>query len=141
MCGIIIFFIRMVLCVAVWFLNSRVLAVKLIEPYRKYPYTKFEKCDPPLGIVNGIGFNLICGGRYEAQTASDAYYLFFSFFIPLIPLGCYRSQEVSSSGRGSSYRIYGHEKWRFWEVISIYISGISWFIGFICLISFIFSFF
>jgi hypothetical protein len=131
----------LILCVALWFFNRKILANKLIEPYRKYPYTKFEKCAPPLGTVNGIGFNLICGGRYEHQTESEAYYLFFSLLIPLIPIGCYRAKEVNSSHRGNSYRIYGHEKWRFWEVFSIYISGISWCVGFICLISLIFSFF
>ena len=98
-------------------INEKFLANKLIEPVRNFPYTKFEKCDPPLGTMNGIGFRLYCGGRYDYDTNSQAWYLFFCFIIPLFPIGCYRATEVSSSGKGSSYRIYGHDKWRFWEVI------------------------
>ena len=60
----------------------------MIEPIRQWPYTKFEKCDPPLGTINGIGITL-CGGwgRYDPDTNSTVYYLFFSFVIPLIPMG------------------------------------------------------
>lgn len=133
--------ISLLICIVIWFLNSKFIGNKLIEPVRKYPYTKFEKCDPPLGSINGIGFRLFCGGRADLGTSSEAWYLFFCFIIPLFPIGCYRATEVSSSGRSQSYRIYGHEKWRFWEVIYIYISSLSWFAGFISLICLIASFF
>lgn len=121
--------------VGLWFLTTRFFNEKLIEPIRKWPYTKFEKCDPPLGTINGIGFSL-CGGsgRFDYDTNSTAHYLFFCFFIPLIPLGCYRAQEVANSGKGSSYRIFGHEKWIFWEVIQIYLTSIAWAGGVISLI-------
>lgn len=127
--------------IAVWFFNSKVLCPKLIEPIRKYPYTKFEKCDPPLGSINGIGFRLFQGGRAEFSTNSEAWYLFFCFLVPLFPIGCYRATQVSSNGRSQSYKIFGHEKWRFWEVICIYISSFAWAAGVISAICLIVSFF
>ncbi|MDO4735776.1 MAG: hypothetical protein Q4B21_02010 [Bacteroidia bacterium] len=133
--------IGLITCIVVWFLNSKFISDKLIEPIRKYPYTKFEKCNPPLGTMNGIGFTLYCGGRFDYNTNSQAWYLFFCFLIPLFPIGCYRATEVDSSGRGRSYKIYGHDKWRFWEVISIYISSFAWIGGVISIIALIASFF
>lgn len=128
--------------VGLWFFATRFFDDKLIELVRKWPYTKIEKCDPMLGTVNGIGLSL-CGGsgRFDYSISSYAYYHFFCFFIPLIPLGCYRAQEVSNNGKGSSYRIFGHEKWRFWEVIQIYLTSIVWIGGVICLLGIIASFF
>ena len=133
--------LALVICVAVWFFNTKVICNKLVEPVRKYPFTKFEKCDPPLGSINGIGFRLFGSGRVDYSTGSEAWYLFFCFLVPLFPVGCYRATEVSSSGRSTSYRIFGHEKWRFWEVVSIYISTYTWFAGFISVICLIVSFF
>ena len=96
--------------VGLWFLNSKVIISRMIEPIRQWPYTKFEKCDPMLGTINGIGCTL-CGGwgRYDPDTNSTVYYLFFSFIIPLIPLGCYRATQVSESGNSTQYQIYGHD--------------------------------
>lgn len=127
--------------VGLWFFNDKVIVEKFIEPTRQYPYTKFEKCDPPLGTANGIGFTLYGTGRYDYNTGSTAHYLFFCFFIPLLPLGCYRAQMVGSKGRSTQYRIFGHEKWRFWEVISIYLSTYSWIGGIISIIALICTFF
>ena len=64
--------------IGVWFLNSKLIC-KLIEPIREYPYTKFEKCNPPLGTGNGIGFRLYCGGRTEFSTNSQACIYTFAF--------------------------------------------------------------
>lgn len=133
--------ICLVCCVGVWILNSKLISNKFVEPVRKTPYNDFEKCDPVLGSINGIGFRLFCGGRADLGTNSEAWYLFFCFLIPLFPISCYRATEVSNSGRSQSYRIFGHESWRFWEIISIYISSLSWFVGFISLICLIISFF
>ena len=127
--------------IGIWFINSKLISPKLIEPIRKYPYTKFEKCNPPLGSVNGIGFRLLRGGRTEFSTNSQAWYLFFCVIIPLFPIGCYRATQVSSNSRGQSYRIYGHEKWRFWEIVSIYISSFAWVAGIISALCMFFSFF
>lgn len=126
-------------CIIMWFFNLKFID-KFIEPIRKYPYTKFKNCNPPLGTGNGIGFVLYQGGRKEFSTNSEAWYLFFCFIIPLFPVGCYRATQISS-GRRSSYKIYGHEKWKFWEVISIYLAAYSWIGGIICIIGFIASFF
>lgn len=127
--------------VGLWFFNSRVICDKFVEPIRKYPYTKFEKCDPPLGTMNGIGFTLYETGRLDYNTMSSAHYLFFCFIIPLFPVGCYRAQTLGSKGRSTQYRIFGHEKWRFWEVVSIYLGVYSRIGGIISIIALICSFF
>lgn len=93
-----------------------------------------------MGTINGFGKTL-CGNlfdfrshmsspsdyRFHSLVSSNVKYLFFTiFFIPVIPLGCYRvdtgvyHQQVSRKRQVTSYRIYGTEKWVFWEVISIY---------------------
>lgn len=129
--------------VGLWFFNSKVICNKLVEPVRKFPYTKFEKCDPPLGTVSvsGIGFTFFETGRYDYATMSSAQYLFFCFLIPLIPVGCYRAQTMGSSGRSTEYRIFGHEKWRFWEVVSVYLGTYSWIGGIFSVFALIYCFF
>ena len=134
--------IFLVAFVGLWFFNSKIIIQRLIEPVRQWPYTKFEKCDPTLGTINGIGCTL-CGGwgRYDPNTNSTVYYHFFSFIIPLIPLGCYRATKIGESGNSTEYQIYGHDKWRFWEVIAVYLSSISWVGGIFSLLCLIISFF
>ena len=134
--------IFLVAFVGLWFFNSKIIIQRLIEPVRQWPYTKFEKCDPTLGTINGIGCTL-CGGwgRYDPNTNSIVYYHFFSFIIPLIPLGCYRATQIGESGNSTEYQIYGHDKWRFWEVIAVYLSSISWLGGIFILLCLIISFF
>ena len=131
--------------IGLWFINSKIIIPKMIEPLRQWPYTNFEKCDPSLGTVNGIGCTL-CGGwgRYDPDTDSTVFYQFFSFIIPLIPLGCYRASEVRQireSYGSTEYRIYGHEKWNFWEVLAIYLNSISWVGGIISLLALVSSIF
>ena len=125
------------LFVGLWFFNDKVICNKLVEPYRKYPYTKFEKCNPPLGTMNGIGFTLYEGGRFDIHTMSSSHYLFFCLLIPLFPVDCYRAQMIGSSGKSTRYKIFGHEKWRFWEVFSIYLRAYSWLGGIISVIALI----
>ena len=128
--------------VGLWFFNAKVIIPKKIEQIRQWPYTKFAKCSPPLGTINGIGFTLLGGwGRYDPDTNSTAYYLFFSFFVPLITLGCYRAIEVAENGNSTQYQIFGHDKWRFWEVLAVYLSSYSWVGGIISLIWLVVSFF
>jgi hypothetical protein len=135
-------FLSLVAFVGLWFLNSKIIIPRMIEPIRQWPYTKFEKCDPMLGTINGIGCSLYGGwGRYDPGTNSTAYYLFFSFIIPLIPLGCYRATQVGEDGNNTQYQIYGHDKWRFWEIFAVYISSISWVGGIISLLFLIVSIF
>lgn len=127
--------------IGLWFLFDRILGEKLVEQTRDSPYTKFEKLEPPLGLRNGIGFRLYSGGRYDFNTNSYSWYLFFCFIIPLFPIACYRASEVSSSRKGCSYRIYGYEKWRFGEVFLIYMSIFVWIGCISCVGGFIASFF
>lgn len=121
------FFIYLALSIGLWHFNDKVIVPRLVEPYLAEPYDAYEKCSPILGSVNGIGFTL-CGGygRYDGLTGSSVYYLFFSFFIPLIPLKCYRARELDGSGRQRQYRIFGHESWRFGEIVVVYVSAIAW---------------
>ncbi len=111
-----------VICACLYFLNKKILIKKFIEPTRNTPYTDFKKCNPPLWTINLIGFRLFQGGRYDYDTNSYSFYLFFCCILPLFPVRCYRATEVSDSGEGTSYMIYGHEQWRFWEIILFYIS-------------------
>lgn len=116
-------FVYLVLFVGLWFLNSKVVIPRLVEPFVSKPYNAFEKCNPVLSSVNGVGFTLRGGfGRYDGATDSSVYYLFFSILIPLIPIKCYRATELDA---GRQYRIYGHESWRFWEIVAVYLSTIS----------------
>ena len=128
-------------CVVVWILNSKFIEGKLVETMRQTPYIDFQECDPPLGSINGIGFRLFCGGRTDLNTNSQAWYLFFCFIIPLFPVSCYRATHVASSGRSESYKIFGPEEWRFWEIVSIYITSFAWIVGFISVICLIVSLF
>ena len=122
--------------IALGVLNNRVLAPKVIKPELGKAYTRFEKCDPPLGTFNGIGFSLYdSGGRLDFNTGSTAQYLFFCFFIPLFPCGCYRARIVGSSGKSTQYQIFGHERWSFWEFFTIYIRSIAWVGGVISVIA------
>ena len=143
--GIVYLLLALVVSVSLWFLDKNVISKKLIESTRKYPYTKFEVCNPPLGTFNGIGFTLMRGGRHDFGTNSQAWYLFFVIlFIPIFPVGCCRATQVDSSGKGNSYRIYGYEKWSIWEVLSIYINSYIYIVGvalLLMLIFFIISFF
>ena len=117
-------------------LNNRVLAPRVIKPEPGKAYTRFEKCDPPLGTFNGIGSSLYdSGGRLDFNTGSTAQYLFFCFFIPLFPCGCYRARIVGSSGKSTQYQIFGHERWSFWEFFTIYIRSIAWVGGVISVIA------
>lgn len=128
--------------VGLWFLNEKVIVPKLVEPYSHEPYTRFEKCKPFLGTANGIGLTLGGGwGRYDAITDSSVYYLFLTIFVPLIPIACYRASEVEPGSKHRQYRIYGHEKWRFGEIVVIYISSLAWAAGSISILCLIISFF
>lgn len=137
-----IYSLGLITCIGLWFFNMHIINDKLIEQIRKYPYTKYEKCNPLLGTGNGIGFVLLNStGRYDYNSNSTAWYLFFSIIIPIIPIGCYRASEVGRKGNSTQYKIYGHEKWKFWEVVSIYLGTYTWIAGIIFIIAIICEFF
>lgn len=129
--------ISIVSSIVIWTVWSKFVHEKKVEQNRSTPYTDFEKCEPPLGTIGGIGFHFFQSGRFDLATGSFAYYSFFCFIIPLFPLGCYRARLASNFGRNTSYTVYGYEKWRFWEVFEIYmysIAGAAFIIGIITLI-------
>ena len=96
---------------------------------RYKPRYNGKSTDIPLGTGNGIGLHFL--GDYRHDYISDgstnvSYYFFVFFFLPIIPLGCYRIQEGStyspSHHRSTTrYKIYGTEKWKFTEVVTIYL--------------------
>lgn len=99
----------------------------------------------PLWSGNGIGLTLYgdCM-RYDPQTQSEVKYVFLIFFyLPILPLGCYRVQETGYASQSykrscTSYKIFGSERWRILEVICIYLrflTGILLVIAVICVIS------
>lgn len=106
--------------------------------------------DLALGTGNGIGLTLL--GEFRPsfngiESTHVAYYFFVFLNIPIIPLGCYRVSEVSSTWKNhkrnvTRYNIYGKEKWKIHEVLLLYfqaIAGIALFVGVICLLEWIFS--
>lgn len=80
---------------------------------------------------NGCGLSFYGEYRVDLRNSSHARYLCFCLFsIPIIPIGCYRVgmgdfQRVNYKQTVQNYKIYGSEKWRFWECVSIYIIGIA----------------
>ena len=52
---ILYYSLGLISCIGLWFFNLKVISDKLIEPRRKWHYTKYQKCTPPLGTGNGIG--------------------------------------------------------------------------------------
>ena len=106
------------------------------------PLYNGEKPDTDFESWNGIGIILLGEFRKDQQNDSIVKYSFFSLFVPLIPLQCYRVKEVYNESFGggyiqehkSKYKIYGTEKWNFWEVCLTYLNilcGIFFFITFV----------
>lgn len=135
-------------CIIVTIINFKFIFCNLIEDKRLSPFKDFRLCDPPLWIRNGIGFTLYRGGRkdmiyskcgdYTKTSISYSYYLFFCILLPIFPIGCYRASEVNLPrrwGQGQSYRIYGREKWKFWEVVYIYINVLAGVAVFCCILN------
>ena len=82
-----------------------------------------------LGTTNNIGSTMMGGFRWFAGTCVS--YEFVCFFIPLFPVGCYRTRvgETTKSGYKStstSFRFYGSEKMNGLEVLQIYLVSWGW---------------
>lgn len=136
--NIIYYSLGILVCIGLWFLNAHIIDEKFIESRLKEPYKRFEKCDPILGTGNGIGLVLMNShARYDDYTDTTVWYLYISLFIPILPIGCYRAKEIGSKGKTTRYKIYGHEKWRFFEILSIYLSAYSFIAGFILILAII----
>jgi hypothetical protein len=69
-----------------------------------------------LSDTNGVGTFFI--GKFRELNGTYVTYYFFNIFLPVIPLGCYR---VTKTDKG--YGVTGSEKWNFFEVMYLYISG------------------
>ena len=74
--------------------------------------------------VNGIGFSFY--GKYRETFIGDykthvTYHVFFLFFIPILPLGCYR--VIKENG---GYRIIGGERMAWRELLCMFLGLIKW---------------
>lgn len=115
--------------------NKNVVKKKLIQEKASGEDLRFsyQPTSPLLGTLGSIGFALLGDSRhYYALGGKDTYvaYRFLCIIVPIIPLGCYRVSEGRPSplkygGTSVPYVIYGKDSWRFWEVLSIYISWYS----------------
>ena len=89
-------------------------------------YVNTKHTSVHLNMVNGIGTTL--KGHYrEAEGTYVAYEFFCLFFLPLIPMGCYRVKDAE----GDSYLVYGSTEWHLGEVLWEYL---KWWGGGIILI-------
>jgi hypothetical protein len=95
--------------------------------------------------TNAVGISLFGDGfRVDPKNGSEVKYSFFTFIIPLIPVGCYRLKEVDNTSFGGGYIqesktkliIYGTERWRIIEILYLYLSFIiiGWGFYYFCLI-------
>lgn len=80
------------------------------------------------GTFNGIGLCLLGDFRYDWRTQTMVKYEFLTLIVPLFPTNCYRAkitQEYSVNHKRhiTKYKIYGTEKWHWFEVLSIYVMG------------------
>lgn len=107
-----------------------------------------KNTDVTLMQVNGTGLGFI--GEYRFDNGTHATYHFLTFFnFPIIPFGCYRVKtgqftRISRKRSTQGYTIYGTERWKFSEVLRIYVLStvaLAIFVGVISLISLICSLF
>ena len=69
-----------------------------------------------LFTLNGIGTTL--KGHYrKAEETYVAYEFFCLFFLPVIPIGCYRVKD----GEDDSYLVFGSTEWHMGEVLLVYL--------------------
>lgn len=78
--------------------------------------------------VNGIGFSFY--GKYRETFICDyktyvTYHVFCLFFIPILPLGCYR--VIKENG---GYRIIGGERMAWRELLCMFLGLIKWPVAF-----------
>ena len=74
--------------------------------------------------VNGIGFSFY--GKYRELLIGDyrtyvTYYVFCLFFIPILPLGCFR--VIKENG---GYRILGGERMAWREILCMFLGFMKW---------------
>lgn len=74
--------------------------------------------------INGIGFSFY--GKYREALVGDyktyvTYHVFCLFFIPILPLGCFR--VIKENG---GYRILGGERMAWREILCMFLGLIKW---------------
>ena len=71
-----------------------------------------------LGRVLGIGVVII--GKWRKYADTYVGYTFFTFILPLFPIGCYRYKIVKTELNSITYNFYGSEEWSKKELFCIY---------------------
>lgn len=95
------------------FLNN----FRTIKPYD----INEDNNSPSLFTLNGCG-TCFRGFFRNQGTVYVTYQFLCLMFIPIIPIGCYL---VSDEG-DDKYKVYGGTKWRFFEIIAIYLQWFGW---------------
>lgn len=84
--------------------------------------------DINLFTLNGIGNRLM--GKFRVYNDTYATYSMLTiFFLPILPVGCYRVEDVIDDNVAlfeSKYKIYGKTNSIFWEILHIYLSWYGW---------------
>lgn len=91
-----------------------------------------------LGTGNGIGISMF--GEFNRKDGIKVSYTFLCFFLPILPLGCYASQEssfVSHSHKRqtTTYKISGSQPWRLIEILVLYFKYWGFTVSLFCIIS------
>ena len=118
----------LLLAVVLIFLLRNYVKSDIIEQYRAEPYTDYKHCEPVMFSINGCGIRLYTVARQystPSATSYSAYQCISLFYIPIIPLKCYRAVDCDEN----KYIIYGPEQWLYAEVIYLYLTYYRWIVA------------
>ena len=113
------------LAVALLFLLREYISEQMIESQRLEPYTDYSHCTPAMFSINGCGIRLYTVAReYSTPTATtySAYLCVSLFYIPILPLKCYRAADCDDN----KYIIHGTEQWQVTEVLYLFTTYYRW---------------
>lgn len=85
-----------------------------------------------LGSINSFGFTMLGNFTYN-DGVQISYYCLSVCWCPIIPLGCYACQVVSSEGNSTTYVFGGSQPWKAEEILSLY-SRWLWIVALVCAI-------
>lgn len=109
----------------------------------KTPFVGSDNKNNKMGTYNNFGTLFI--GDFRQVASTHVSYFFVSFFLPIFPIGCYRVTKGATTGTSrrqtTQYKIHGSEKWKFLEVLGIYLiyyGGMTLLVGLVWLLTLIF---
>lgn len=123
---IVTLFIALAICILLIFCVNKYLKYKNGDIMKIHQNAIYNGKDTNLTLstINNIGYRFY--GDFRRDTnGSTVKYLFFCFFFPLFPIGCYRATEGPTEFHvkhdDTKYIIYGTEKWNVLEILIIYL--------------------